>query len=320
MKIYNIKKDKIERLERDSFKNEKEIQTLVENNLEEFFNLEFVCSEFSIDGFRLDSVGFDHEDKCFVIIEYKRGSSYSVVDQGSTYLSILYDRLSDFILEYNQRTNSNLKKSDIDFTQSRVIFVSTSFNDYQKNSINFSNIPFELYEIKKYSNNSIVLNKIVPTPKGDFLKLNKGVSKKESVISKVKVFTENDLVSKLIDTKKELWENLKEGLESWEDVSFIPKKHYIGFWRDNKVVCYIGFKSDKMVINIVRGNIYPDNSKSKTWFELDDPKKLSKIIRRSFTGRDGVKYFHEYYQVNFSNLNDLDHLLLLIKQKYKSQL
>ena len=320
MKLFNTKKNNVEGIDRKPFKNEREIQTLVENNMEEFLNLEFVCSEYSIDGFRLDSIGFDHENKCFVIVEYKKGSSYSVVDQGSTYLSIMYDRLSDFILEYNDRTGSNLRKTDVDFTQSRVVFISTSFNSYQKNSINFSNIPFELYEIKKYTKDIISFSKVVSTPKGDFRKLTKGKNKKiDSVISKVKVFTEDDLVRKLSKDNENLWTSLKESLENWDDVNFIPKKHYIGFWKDNKVVSYIHFKNGMIVIHLVRGNIYPDKSKSKTWFELDDPKKMSKVISRNFTGRDGIVYKHEYYKIPFSDIKDLDHILLLIKQKYNCQ-
>tara|TARA_B110000438_G_C15691223_1_gene596852 strand:+ start:119 stop:1081 length:963 start_codon:yes stop_codon:yes gene_type:complete len=319
MKLFNTKKKSIEGVDRELFKNEREIQTLVENNMEEFLNLEFVCSEYSIDGFRLDSIGFDHESKCFVIVEYKKGSSYSVVDQGSTYLSIMYDRLSDFILEYNDRTGSNLKKTDVDFTQSRVVFISTSFNRYQKNSINFSNVPFELYEIKKYSNDIVSFDRIIPIPKGDFRKLTKGKNSKiDSVISKVKVFTEEDLIGKLSKNKENLWTSLKDNLENWEDINFIPKKHYIGFWKDNKVVSYIGFKRGGMILHIIRGNIYSDDTKSKPLFSLDDPKKLSKVIRRKYNRKDGVVYHNEYYQIKFSNIDDLDHVLLLIKQKYNS--
>ncbi len=282
MKLFNTKKKSIEGVDRKPFKNEREIQTLVENNMEEFLNLEFVCSEYSIDGFRLDSIGFDHESKCFVIVEYKKGSSYSVVDQGSTYLSIMYDRLSDFILEYNDRTGSNLKKTDVDFTQSRVVFISTSFNRYQKNSINFSNVPFELYEIKKYSNDIVSFDRIIPIPKGDFRKLTKGKNSKiDSVISKVKVFTEEDLISKLSKDKETLWKSLRENLENWEDINFIPKKHYIGFWKDNKVVSYIHFKKDRVLLNIVRGNIYPDDTKSKPLFSLDDPKNYLKLLEEN---------------------------------------
>ena len=34
----------------------------------------------------------------------------------------------------------------------RVIFVSYSFTEYQKNSVNFKDFPFELWEIQKFSN------------------------------------------------------------------------------------------------------------------------------------------------------------------------
>ena len=47
-----------------------------------------------------------HKTNSFVIIEYKKGSSYSVVDQGYTYLSTMLNNKSDFVLEYNESTES----------------------------------------------------------------------------------------------------------------------------------------------------------------------------------------------------------------------
>ena len=44
---------------------------------------------------------------------------------------------SDFILEYNERLNQSLRRDDVDWSASRVIFVSLSFNAYQKNSVTF---------------------------------------------------------------------------------------------------------------------------------------------------------------------------------------
>ena len=46
-------------------------------------------------------------------IEYKKGNSYSVIDQGYSYLSILLNNKADFILEYNETQSENLKKTDI---------------------------------------------------------------------------------------------------------------------------------------------------------------------------------------------------------------
>ena len=62
-----------------------------------------------------------------------------------------------FVLEYCKRKKVSVD-IEIDWSQSRIIFVSPSFNSYQKNSVNFQDIPFELWEIKRFDNNSIVLN------------------------------------------------------------------------------------------------------------------------------------------------------------------
>ena len=79
--------DKIQKLELDEFKLEKELQLFVENNLEQLLNLELIKSEFLIESYRIDTLAFDKENKSFVVIEYKRGSSYSVIDQGYSYLA-----------------------------------------------------------------------------------------------------------------------------------------------------------------------------------------------------------------------------------------
>ena len=130
MDLYKIKKDNLEPIEREPFNLEKEIQSVVESNVETLFGLEFVKTEFSIGKFRLDSICFDNDTNSFVIIEYKKGSSYSVIDQGYSYLSLMLNNKSDFILEYIEQTGKSIKKDDIDWSQSRIIFISQSFNSY----------------------------------------------------------------------------------------------------------------------------------------------------------------------------------------------
>ena len=74
MKLYSITNEKVKSVSSKDFKLEKDIQTIIEKNLDELFNLQFVKSELSIRNFRIDTLGFDKENKSFVIIEYKRGS------------------------------------------------------------------------------------------------------------------------------------------------------------------------------------------------------------------------------------------------------
>ena len=135
----------------EKFALEREIQVLFEHNLHTVFNLQFVASELTVEKFRIDTLAYDEENNSFVIIEYKKGHSYSVVDQGYSYLSVMLNNKADFILEYNERMDQSLRRDDVDWSASRVIFVSQSFNTYQKNSVNFKNIPFELWEVRRLS-------------------------------------------------------------------------------------------------------------------------------------------------------------------------
>ena len=53
---------------RSSFWKEKPLHDLIENNLEEIFGLKVVGGEFEIEGYFLDTLGFDSEANSFVII------------------------------------------------------------------------------------------------------------------------------------------------------------------------------------------------------------------------------------------------------------
>ena len=108
MKLFSISDQKIKSLSTKPFELEKEIQKLVEDNLEEIFNLEFVKSEFSIKRFRIDTLAYNIESRSFVIIEYKKDKNFSVIDQGYTYMSIMLNNKADFILEYNETKNGSL--------------------------------------------------------------------------------------------------------------------------------------------------------------------------------------------------------------------
>ena len=201
MGLYNLNTiengEHLSLVDTNAFALEKEIQVLIENNTQQLWNLRFVASEFSVDQFRFDSVCFDDESKSFVIIEYKKDHSFSIIDQGFSYLSTMLQNKSDFILKNNDSLvpplledwefqsdfimayeNSvimrTLKKDDVDWSQSRIIFISPSFSIHQKNSINFKDMPFELWEIQRYSNNIISFNQYSSSSNESITSLPKG--------------------------------------------------------------------------------------------------------------------------------------------------
>ena len=163
MALYEIKNGKLSQIKRDPFRLEKDIQQLTENNLTTIFGLQLVASEFIIKQFRFDTIAFDIDTRSFVIIEYKKDEKFSVIDQGYAYLSMMLNNKSDFILEYNEKFNENLKRMDVDWSQSKVYFVSPLYTIYQIEAVNFKGLPIELYEIKKYTNKTIIYNKIKPS-------------------------------------------------------------------------------------------------------------------------------------------------------------
>ena len=144
------------------FKLERELQDFFEDNMQEITGYAFLKSEFIIDDYRLDSVAFDSENNAFIIVEYKRGKNESLVDQGyaylnkllnrKAYLNKLLNRKADFVLLYNEVMNQSKLIKDFDWSQTRIVFVSPKFTKNQLDATAFTNMAFELYEVRKYEN------------------------------------------------------------------------------------------------------------------------------------------------------------------------
>lgn len=74
---------------------EKRLQTLIEQNMETFFGVRFLASEYTTsNGGRIDSLGLD-ENNLPTIFEYKRSVSENVINQGLFYLDWLLDHKAD---------------------------------------------------------------------------------------------------------------------------------------------------------------------------------------------------------------------------------
>ena len=310
MDLYSLKGNNLTSLEQKPFKKEKEIQDLVEKNTKELFGVQFVSSEFTIDEFRIDTLCFDDESKSFVIIEYKKGSSYSVIDQGYSYLSKMLNNKDSFVLEYCKKKKVSVDV-EIDWSQSRIIFVSPSFNSYQKNSVNFQDIPFELWEIKRFSNDSIVLNQHLSQSNQSIKKVVTGNNNVIDKVSKeIKVHTKDDFVNGMDQNLVDVINELEEKLSSWNDISFRYKKKYLSIWKNKKVVVYLNPYKKHFLVEIVSGvNWEGKINEVKKLFKLNDSRKIFTL----FTDK-----YRKIYRHKLLNTDDLDYFIILIKQKYDS--
>lgn len=123
----------------------------------------------------------DWDTNSFVIIEFKRDKNVSVIDQGYAYLALLLNNKADFILLYNE-TGEKKTLNEVDWSQSRVIFISPSFTTYQRKAIEFRDLPIELWEVEIYSNNTILFNQIQSPEKSE--SVNK-ISQRSEVVKTV---------------------------------------------------------------------------------------------------------------------------------------
>ena len=108
MQIYKNNNWKLNQIKEVWFELEKHMQKLTEDNMENIFWLEFIITEFQLNNLRIDSLAFDNEANSFVIIEYKRWNSYSVVDQWMSYLSLMLNNKADFVQELSRKRNNSI--------------------------------------------------------------------------------------------------------------------------------------------------------------------------------------------------------------------
>lgn len=299
MALFKIEKS-LEYIKEKPFRLEKEIQEMTENNLKTILGLDFVKSEFSLNNFRIDTLAFDKEANAFVIIEYKRDKNFSVIDQGYAYLSLMLNNKADFILEFNENLDKTLKRNDVDWSQSRVLFVSPAFTNYQREAINFKDLPIELWEVKRFENSTVSFEQIQKTGAQESIKtISKTDQTIDNVAKEIKVYSEQEHLENSSEEIKELYEKMKNAILNFDNIEIKPKKKYIAFVSGRNVV-----------------DINPQRKALKIWInmtigELDDPKEITRDV--SSTGHWG----NGDYELQINSDENFEYILSLIKQSIK---
>jgi predicted transport protein len=296
--MYNTTANKLVQVKEKHFKLEREIQAIFESNLQHIMGLLFVKSEFTIKNKRIDTLAYDKQTNAFIIIEYKRNKNYSVVDQGLTYLNLMLQNKAEFILTYNETLKDILHSKDVDWSQSRVAFVSPSFTENQISASDFKDFGIELWEIKQFENNTISINTIKKSSGAPSIKpLLENSKNLKAVKENIKVYTEEDHYSNGSDYTIELYEKFKSSILNLTDgIEILPQKYYIAFKKGSNISdIEIQKKSLKIFINAKKGT-------------LDDPKDLVKDV--SNIGHRG----NGDYQIQIENDKDLEYIMSLIKQ------
>lgn len=298
MPIYLKTNNKLKEVEEKAFKLERDIQRVFEENLNIVMQLTLVKSEFTIKDRRIDTLAYDEQTNAFVIIEYKRDKNISVFDQGITYLGLMLANKADFVIEYNEQFKKNIKRDDVDWTQSRIVFVSTSFSEYQIAAADFKDFSIELWEAKQFENNLISINPIKKTKTAPSIKpITQQSATYKKVTDEIKVYTEEEHMARASEEIAVLYVKFRDAILNLADgIEVKPQKVYVAFKLDTNIAdVEVQKNSLKIFINAKVGKI-------------NDGKGIARDI--SNIGHTG----NGDYLVQVTNDNDLEYIMSLIKQ------
>ena len=243
IKLFNIK-GTITEIPSKNVALEKELQNIIEKNMETFFGVTFLASEYrTTDGGRMDSIGID-ENHCPVIFEYKRSIKENVINQGLFYLNWLLDHKDSFKVLVIEKLG--LSEADkIDWTMPRVVCIAGDFTKYDESAIKQMNRNVSLIRYKKFGDDLLMFEHINENVATAIPDTNATTAKNKSAD---KTFDEQ--LKTADDAIKTLYQDLTNYILSLgDDVSETHLKLYAAFKKMRNIVTVVVLKK-KLVLNL----------------------------------------------------------------------
>ncbi len=243
IKLFNIN-GKVKEYQSGNVTLEKELQTVIENNMETFFGVTFLASEYkTTDGGRMDSIGID-ENHCPVIFEYKRSMKENVINQGLFYLNWLLDHKDSFKVLVIEKLG--LKEANkIDWTMPRVVCIAGDFTKYDESAIKQMNRNVSLIRYKKFGSDLLMfehINEHVATAIPD--------TDTQTTKTKSTDKTFDEQLKTADESVKTLYQDLTNYILSLgDDVSETHLKLYAAFKKIRNIVTVVALKK-KLILNL----------------------------------------------------------------------
>ena len=211
---------------------EKELQTLIEQNMEIFFGVRFLKSEYAVTNGRMDSIGID-ENNSPVIFEYKRSQNENVINQGLFYLDWLLDHKADFKLLVIDELGMEAA-DNIDWSVPCVICVAHDFTKYDMHAVNQMQRNIKLVSYRRYDNGMLLLEHL-NTPNVKPIMENAGA---ENGTKNSTQKTHLEKLATISENMKNLYYSICDFIESLgDDIASNQLKLYLAYKKVQNMVC-----------------------------------------------------------------------------------
>jgi len=257
MPLFQITGPKLSLTRPTNFNQEKEIQSLIEKNLETVFNCRFIASEFptgSEHAGRIDTLALS-EDNNPVIIEYKKVESSELVNQSLYYLSWIKDHRGDFQVAANRALG---EKIEIDWTDIRVICIAPGYKKYDLHAVQMMGANIELWQYRLFDNGSFYLEEVFRRSTaltGDVIAVANGknpvmvaAGKKAAMTRATGSYTFEQHIDGVDTEIKDIVLDLRDYITSLDEaVEESPKKFYVAYKVTQNFVC-MEVKKNKIIL------------------------------------------------------------------------
>lgn len=233
IKLFNIKGE-VKEYQSGTVTLEKELQTIIEKNMETFFGVTFLATEYrTTDGGRMDSIGID-ENHCPVIFEYKRSMKDNVINQGLFYLNWLLDHKDSFKVLVIEKLGLNAAEN-IDWSMPRVVCIAGDFTKYDESAIKQMNRNISLIRYKKFDEDLLMFEHLNENTVPSF------VDETSDVSTSKQKNAQRSFAAKKKEASPEiiaLYEDLRNYILSLgDDITENQLKHYVAFKKMKNIAC-----------------------------------------------------------------------------------
>ena len=296
MPIFKSQNGKLKKLSTLPISKEKELQTLVEENLGEVLGMHFLATEYTTAfGGRIDTLAVDYTGAP-VIIEYKRNKNDNVINQGLSYLRWLQAQKVEFfeMLLIKSLGHEIAKGISIDWKNPRVVCIAESYSKFDIDTVEVIPMRIELFKYRYYENGIFSLEPLA---------VSEQKSKSSGIAPTEKPAIDNSidvLLNKANQPILELFEELRSRIfEIDENITEKATSFYVAYRVTNNFAeIHIGKKQLKIHLRPI---------------DYDDPEnKVDKISEGYNWTMDRRVYLKSH--------ENLDYIFSLIEQSYKDVL
>lgn len=301
MPIFRSTAGRLRKLNAQLLDKEKNLQQLIEANLQEVLDLQFLATEYvTTFGGRIDTLAVDNSGAP-VIIEYKRNKNDNVINQALSYLKWLKTQKQGFFekLMIDKLGGDLAGRIGLDWSSPRVICIAESYSKFDTDTVEVVPLRIELFKYRYYEDGIFSLEPVNVTEHERVAAISVTKPSPDKPSPAVTATTEN-LMAKASPATRDLFEQLRERILALDET--ITEK---------ATALYVAYR---LANNFAE--IHPGKSHLKIHLrpiEYIDPRGAVEKVPEGYNWTMDRRTY-------LKSADDLDYVLSLIEQSYKDVL